>query len=192
MASYESSMASESPRIKFDKEAIRDVARHAFSFLTLKSLLHLAAWYVHEHVAQMAKIVMGEGSRIHPTASFIAGEHICLGRNSQINRYCCLWASRNSRIILGDHIMTGPGVKIFSSNHGLAMGFPMRCQPLEEKNVVIEDDVWLGANSIVLAGVTIGRGAVIAAGSVVTGNVAPYSIVGGVPARLIKKRAYNP
>ena len=56
------------------------------------------------------------------------------------------------------------------------------------KNVKIEDDCWIAANSIILAGVTIGKGSVVAAGSVVTTDVPPYSVVGGVPARLIKKR----
>lgn len=64
----------------------------------------------------------------------------------------------------------------------------MREQQGENRQIVIEDDVWIGYNAIILGGVTIGTGAVIAAGAVVTENVEPYSIVGGVPAKLIKKR----
>lgn len=58
----------------------------------------------------------------------------------------------------------------------------------DDQDVVIEDDVWIGCNAIILKGVTIGTGAVIAAGAVVTKDVAPYSIVGGNPAKLIRKR----
>ena len=56
-------------------------------------------------------------------------------------------------------------------------------------DIIIEDDVWIGANCIILSGVKISRGAIIAAGSVVIKDVAPFTIVGGVPARLIKERA---
>ncbi len=54
-----------------------------------------------------------------------------------------------------------------------------------DADIIIEEDVWLGANCVVLAGVCVGKGAVIAAGAIVTKNVAPYTIVGGVPAREI-------
>ncbi len=60
--------------------------------------------------------------------------------------------------------------------------------PENDLDVVIEEDVWVGANVIILKGVTIGRGSVIAAGSIVTKNVEPYSIYAGVPARKIKER----
>ena len=55
-------------------------------------------------------------------------------------------------------------------------------------NITIEDDVWIGTNSVILSGVSIGRGAIVAAGSIVSKNVEPYSIVGGIPAKFIKKR----
>jgi acetyltransferase-like isoleucine patch superfamily enzyme len=64
----------------------------------------------------------------------------------------------------------------------------IRDQGVEKKEVIIEDDCWIAANSILLAGVTIGKGSVVAAGSVVTENVPPYSVVAGVPAKWIKSR----
>ena len=82
----------------------------------------------------------------------------------------------------------GPGVKIFSSNHGSSRDMPMLDQPFTEKDVTIGNDVWLGANSVVVAGVTIADGALIAAGSVVTKDVLAYQIVGGVPAKVIGER----
>jgi acetyltransferase-like isoleucine patch superfamily enzyme len=64
----------------------------------------------------------------------------------------------------------------------------IRDQGVAYQTVIIEDDCWIAANSIILAGVTIGKGSVVAAGSVVTENVAPYSVVAGVPAKFIKSR----
>jgi acetyltransferase-like isoleucine patch superfamily enzyme len=64
----------------------------------------------------------------------------------------------------------------------------MKEQGVTQKGIVIEDDCWIAANSIILDGVTIGRGSVVAAGAVVSKSVPPYSVVAGVPARIIKSR----
>jgi maltose O-acetyltransferase len=83
----------------------------------------------------------------------------------------------------------GPGVKIFSSNHGASrIDIPMNIQTPIEKDIIIGNDVWLGSNSVVVAGVKIGSGSIVAAGSVVTKDVPEYTIVGGIPAKPIKKR----
>jgi acetyltransferase-like isoleucine patch superfamily enzyme len=85
--------------------------------------------------------------------------------------------------------MISPRVSIYAENHVFTdHAQTIKSQGVVRKNVIIEDDCWIAANSIILAGVTIGKGSVVAAGSVVATDVAPYSVVGGVPARLIKKR----
>lgn len=178
----------EGPRNQLTKEDIKEVLRTLFSLEVIKAFINLAGWYIHDHVAPRAKMKIAGNPRIHPTASLRCGEHIYLGKNSHINQYCCIWASKNSKIVLGDNLLMGPGVKIFSSNHSSKMGIPMNVQPFVEKDIIIGTDVWLGANSVVVAGVTIGDGAIIAAGSVVTKDVPAYTIMGGIPAKPIKKR----
>ncbi|MCK5161920.1 MAG: acyltransferase [Candidatus Aureabacteria bacterium] len=127
--------------------------------------------------------------RIHPTASLRWGKNISLGKNSHINQYCCVWASENSKIVMGDNLLMGPGVKVFSSNHTFKdVNIPMNIQSYQEKDIIIGDNVWLGANVVVVAGVKIGDGSIVAAGAVVTKDIPSYSIAGGIPARVIKQR----
>lgn len=90
---------------------------------------------------------------------------------------------------IGDYVMIGPYCIFASVNHKFDdFKSPMILQKPEVKQIVIEDDVWIGAKVTVLPGVTIGRGSIIAAGAVVSKDVEPYSIVGGVPAKLIRYR----
>lgn len=95
-----------------------------------------------------------------------------------------------SGVTMGNYVMIGPELLITGADHrfdvpGMAIIFSGRPEP---KNCEIEDDVWIGSRVTVLKGVRIGRGAVIAAGSVVSRDVPPYTIVGGVPARPIRLR----
>lgn len=90
---------------------------------------------------------------------------------------------------IGSDCLLGPHVQIFSENHNYeSPARPIRLQGERRSPVVIGDDVWIGAGSIVLSGVTIGDGAVVAAGAVVTRDIPPMAVVGGVPARPISSR----
>lgn len=92
-------------------------------------------------------------------------------------------------VTIGNDVYTGPMVQIVAVNHVYTdPNRPIREQGITAKGIVIEDDVWLGANVTVVDGVTIGRGSIIGAGSVVTGNIPPYSIAVGTPAKPVKNR----
>lgn len=112
------------------------------------------------------------------------GKHVHIEANCRIGSYCLI---ANSVAIVGRH------------DHDFsAEGFPMRFAPwigskrfpsqYAKHEAVIQDDVWLGYGAIVLTGLTIGRGSVVAAGSVVTHNIPPYSIAAGIPAKVIGQR----
>jgi acetyltransferase-like isoleucine patch superfamily enzyme len=78
---------------------------------------------------------------------------------------------------------------MFAGNHGLSRDMPMTYQPRGEEDIVVGDDVWLGAGVVVTGGVHLAKGVVVAAGAVVTKTIdEPYSIVGGIPARIIGSR----
>ncbi len=113
--------------------------------------------------------------------------HLTLGENSYLREYCVIGV--NSEIRIGRDAMIAPAVTIRDTDHAFARtDIPMNQQGITTAPVIIGDDVWIGHGASVLKGVTIGDGAIIAAGAVVTMDVAPYDIVGGVPARRIGSR----
>lgn len=131
---------------------------------------------------------LGNNSVIRPTASLANPQNIFIGNNVHINRNCYIWAGKKSKIQIGDDFVCGPGVFIASGNHGSKKNQLIRQQEGVERDVIIGADVWLGAYVIVLPGVQIGEGAIVGAGSVVTKDVPPYTIVAGVPAKQIGQR----
>jgi len=90
---------------------------------------------------------------------------------------------------IGRAVLIAHNSSLISEDHGFASRrIPIRRQPKTASPIVVEDDVWIGAGARILKGVTLGKGAIVGAGAVVTKDVAPYSIVGGVPARMIRMR----
>jgi acetyltransferase-like isoleucine patch superfamily enzyme len=89
---------------------------------------------------------------------------------------------------IGDRVYTSPLVQIIAVNHVFDdPGKPFVEQGITTEGIVIEDDVWIGAGAVITDGVRVGKGAVVAAGAVVTKDVTPHTVVGGVPARLLKE-----
>lgn len=94
----------------------------------------------------------------------------------------------NTRIVIGNNCLIASKCTINDTGHEFKRNANINSQPITSKEIIIEDDVWIGTSCIILQGVTIGRGSIIAAGSVVNKSVPPYEIWAGVPARFIKKR----
>ncbi|MCO6450189.1 MAG: acyltransferase [Caldilineales bacterium] len=115
------------------------------------------------------------------------GKGLSIGDNSNLGDYNYVGAAGGVRI--GENVLIGQGVRFHSENHVTErINAPIKSQGVTNSGIVVGDDVWLGSGVILLDGVKIGTGAVVAAGSVVTQDVLPYAIVGGVPAKLIKYR----
>lgn len=115
-----------------------------------------------------------------PGPSLLFGDRVFVGRNCEFNI--------TGSIRVGDDALIASGCKFIDHDHGIAMGEPMNTQPGVTAPIVLENDVWLGVNAVVLKGVTIGTGAIVGAGAVVTKSVPPGEIWGGIPARKIGER----
>lgn len=128
----------------------------------------------------------GQNVNIESMASFGNGKGISIGDNSGIGVNCGV----SGPLKIGDNVMMGPDVIILTQNHDTSRtDIPMIQQfNFKRVGVVIEDDVWIGTRCIILPGVQIGKGVVVGAGAVVTKDVEPFTIVGGNPARIIKRR----
>lgn len=134
-------------------------------------------------------VTIGSFAIIKPSSYYgnSVGIGLRIGNNSNIGPYNYVGCS--GQITIGDNVLVGQRVHFAAENHVFEdTSRPMRDQGVKSESITIEDDCWIGSGSIILDGVTVGKGAIVAAGAVVTHNVPPYKIVGGVPARIIKSR----
>lgn len=136
----------------------------------------------------------GKNVSIPHGCSFSGIKNIHVGNNVSFGYGCTVLTTR-AELIIGNNIMFGPNVTIITGNHRIDIVGKTMCSvkdeeklPENDQNVIIEDDVWIGANAVLLKGITIHRGCVIAAGAVVTNDVPPFSVYGGVPAHFIANR----
>lgn len=145
-------------------------------------------------------------AEIHKTANIRNHKNIIIGEYVKVNQGVVLWPGDEQitiddytglnpyvviygRVTTGKYNMIAPHVMLAGGNHGFSKtDVPMKQQGGEVKGIILEDDVWIGANAVILDGVTIGKGAIVGAGAVVTKRVEPYAIVGGNPAELIAHR----
>lgn len=128
----------------------------------------------------------GKNVNIERKADFGKGEGIVIGDNSGLGVNCVV----RGPLEIGTNVMMGPDVRIMTAKHDTSRtDIPMRQQGhLPKQKVTISDDVWIGARVIILPGISIGTGSIIGAGAVVTKDVPEYSVVAGVPAKVIKYR----
>ncbi len=134
-------------------------------------------------------VTVGRNVSIRPSSYYghQAGEGLTVGAGSCIGALS--WIGASGHVSIGVNVLMGPRVTILPENHVFdSLAVPIKSQGVDRRRIVIEDDCWIGSGVTILAGVRVGRGSVIAAGAVVARDVAPRTIVGGVPARVIKYR----
>ncbi len=115
------------------------------------------------------------------------GEGLAIGNNVGIAQNCFIQV--RGRVTIGNDVIFGPNVSVFSENHNFDNpDLPISKQGETRIGVTIEDGVWIGTRAIILDGVIIGKNSIVAAGSVVTKNIPPFTVVGGIPAKIIRNR----
>ncbi|MET0394941.1 MAG: acyltransferase [Chitinophagaceae bacterium] len=125
-----------------------------------------------------------KGFQLWPLDRAYAGTRIRIGNKNYFNRNLMLDAC--GYIEIGNENMFGPDVYITDSNHSVSMGVPPAAQPMQAGKVIIGNGCWIGAKAVILKDVELGDYCVVAAGAVVTKSFPSGSVIGGVPARLIK------
>jgi len=149
-------------------------------------LLHLVGCIPSHHIRRffyrLAGMKIGRGSTIHMQARFYDPRNIEIGKDSIIGEGVVL--DGRDKLTIGDHVDIASEVMIYNSEHDVqSPDFHAVTKPVE-----IQDYVFIGPRAIILPGVKIGKGAVVGAGAVVTKNVDSFTIVGGVPAKVIGER----
>lgn len=147
------------------------------------------------HFYKKAMAHCGRGVYLRPMSSDLKGlENLSVGDGTSIPKGSTFYCTKAS-LCIGKKVIFGPKPTIITGDHRIdIIGKHIidvtdnEKLPENDRPVVIEDGCWIGANVTILKGVTIGKGSVVAAGAVVTKSCAPYSIIGGVPAKLIKMR----
>jgi acetyltransferase-like isoleucine patch superfamily enzyme len=180
--------------------------------LRVKRYYRIRAYKAFQHELAKQNVKIGERNKIHTSALLDTtlggkislgsnneilngclimtyGGSVTIGSNCSVNPYTIIYGHGKGTII-GNNVLIAGQCMIIPSNHNFSRtDIPINQQGETSKGIVIEDNVWIGAGCKILDGVTIKEGAIIAAGAVITKDVPPSSIVGGVPAEIIKVRA---
>ena len=141
-------------------------------------------------VIGFSNLKVGDGVCVEPGCTVICRTaNLEIGARCYINQRARLVAEGGAALVIGDDVLIGPNVVMETSSHiSRSIEVPMSRQGIAYAPISIADDVWVCANAVITSGVSIGTGAVVGAGAVVTKDVPPYAVVGGVPAQTIYYR----
>lgn len=142
-----------------------------------------AFWFNNKKI----KIIMDDFSHLNSDILIQGSGELYIGKRSYIGEFSIIGV--NEKIIIGDDVMISQGLSLRDTSHNFDnLDLPMTKQGIITSPVVIENDVWIGHGVSIVKGVRIGKGAVVGAGAVVTKDVPAYSVVAGIPAKVIKIR----
>jgi len=161
---------------------LKYVTNHVICHIPSYTIRHL--WYrrvLGWYIGPRASILMGQHVQIGGIRD--SGKRVSIGAGTIIHRGCELYTTGG--LLIGENVNISPGVWLVTN--GLDVDDPGAA--LVQKPIVIDDRAWIGARATILGGVTVGEGAVVMAGAVVASDVAPYTVVGGVPARTVRSRS---
>jgi maltose O-acetyltransferase len=163
---------------------------HILSLQFIYYLIKLYSYYVINYIYGQNRAKIGRNTKVHPTVIIRSPKRVMIGEYCFFNHNTILNGGKDKAVlVIGNHVQTGPNVSIYAYNHAFENKIEyFDKQGYVDADVIIKDDVWIGANTVILPGVTIGKGCIIGAGAVVTKDLPEYSICVGNPAKPIKYR----
>ena len=167
------------------------VIRSAISVALFVWLFRMVGYVLVNFVYPRTIVAAPRSTKLHPTVLLRQPKNITIGSNGLINHGCVIQAGYEAaKVTLGNYVHCGPYVQFFAYDHRFDdLEKPSIQQGYSEADIIVSDDVWIGAGSVIVAGSFIARGVVVGANSVVAGRLdKEFGIYAGVPARLIKKR----
>ncbi len=177
---------------KTDKSRAARLKRLLLSVVDPRAFAHalkVVNYYNYTHAAPLREVTLGGEVNVSPTVSFTNGRNIEIGAGTRIGANVSLWGGPGrGRIVIGRDVLIAPNVMLTAANYRFDDGSPVTAQAMDEGDIVVGDDVWIGAGAVVLPGVRIGAGAIVGAGSVLRDDVAPFAVVAGNPARPVGAR----
>lgn len=161
--------------------AIKYITNHIITHIPSFTLRH--TWYrrvLGWHIAPRASVLMNQ--HVQMAGIRTSGRKVSIGRGTVINQGCMLYTTGG--LVIGENVSISMGVWLVTGTHDIEDdNFIDSYKP-----IVIGDYAWIGVRATILGGVTIGEGSVVMAGAVVARDVPPYTVVGGVPAKVIRQR----
>ena len=171
----------EEVRIDMRKQTPEEVAQGMKEAQLCFKLNHTMP-YTDEYNSLLKELLgeMGEGSRVMPSTTVVRGQNVKIGKNVVVMTNSLFMSAGG--ITIEDDVLVAANAQLISNNHD-----PEEHQILTCKPVVLKRNCWIGAGATILPGVTVGENAIVGAGAVVTKDVEPNTVVGGIPAKLIKR-----
>ncbi|SFJ56378.1 acyltransferase [Celeribacter neptunius] len=146
-------------------------------------------FYNYTHVQELRKAKVSPTANIAPNAGFANAQNIEIGDNVTIGAYCQIWAGpERAKVVIGKDALFAPDVMVTATTYRYNEGAPVTDQAMDEADILIGADCWLGRGATILAGTVLGEGCIVGAHAVVRGEFAPYSILVGNPARVVSER----
>lgn len=146
-------------------------------------------YHNYTHVREVRKARVARTANIAPNAGFANAHNIVIGEHATIGAYCQLWAGpEKARIVIGDYALFAPDVMVTATTYRYDDGAPVTDQAMDEADIMIGQDCWIGRGTTILAGTQLSEGCIVGAHSVVRGTFSPYAIIAGSPAKQVGTR----
>lgn len=161
-----------------------------------RHIKHYKSFYSWIHISFLSREELGStgiNTQLELPTYMLYPKTVFIAENAKLRRNATILNTPKEKVIIKKYAAIAVNCLIVTDSHVSTVGIPhflLGSSHINDKSgdVVIEEDVWVGANVTILAGITVGRGSVVAAGSIITKDVPPYSVVAGVPAKVIAKR----